>query len=350
MTAASPTLGRALRAASLVALAAASGAASALDAPLLADSSISSAQPTLNLGALPTLTVGGGANALLQFDLGTLPAGKTPSKLVKATLLLWINRVGTPGLLELLPITSPWTETGVTAASAPTHMGPGSGSLLPVNAGGQFVAVDVTAQVKSWIANPASNFGFALLPALLSPSTVAFLDSKENTTTGHQARLDLTLSDQGPAGPQGAQGPAGPKGPQGATGPQGAPGAMGPQGAPGTTGPQGAPGATGAQGPQGAQGAAGLSGASGVSGYSRQSSVISIPASFLAALDIGCPSGKKVLSGGFQLPNGVDVNTALNIVSRQSYPSSDTVWTQWIANTSGAALNITIWAVCASAL
>ena len=334
MTAASPTLGRALRAASLVALAAASGAASALDAPLLADSSISSAQPTLNLGALPTLTVGGGANALLQFDLGTLPAGTTPSKLVKATLLLWVNRVGTPGQLELLAITSPWTETGVTAASAPTHMGPGSGSLLPVNAGGQFVAVDVT----------------ALLPALLSPSTVAFLDSKENTTTGHQARLDLTLSDQGPAGPQGAQGPAGPKGPQGATGPQGAPGAMGPQGAPGTTGPQGAPGATGAQGPQGAQGAAGLSGASGVSGYSRQSSVISIPASFLAALDIGCPSGKKALSGGFQLPNGVDVNTALNIVSRQSYPSSDTVWTQWIANTSGAALNITIWAVCASAL
>jgi hypothetical protein len=60
--------------------------------------------------------------------------------------------------------------------------------------------VDVTAQARQWVSNPGSNFGLALAPAPSAPGTVAFFDSKENTATGHVARLDLTLSDQGPQG------------------------------------------------------------------------------------------------------------------------------------------------------
>ena len=52
--------------------------------------------------------------------------------------------------------------------------------------------MDVTAQVKDWITNPASNFGWAIAPALSAPGTVALFDSKENTATGHVARLDIT--------------------------------------------------------------------------------------------------------------------------------------------------------------
>ena len=79
-------------------------------------------------------------------------------------------------------------------------------------------------------------------------------------------------------------------------------------------------------------------------------SAVSIPAIFLAQWDLACPSGKKVLGAGYQLPNGVDVNTALNLVSRQSYPINDTTWRQWIANTNSASVNLTIHIVCASAL
>jgi len=63
----------------------AAGSAQALDAPLAADTHTSSALPANNFGALPTINVGGGATGLLRFDLGTLPAGTTAARLVKAT-------------------------------------------------------------------------------------------------------------------------------------------------------------------------------------------------------------------------------------------------------------------------
>ena len=84
-----------------MALVGAAASAFALDAPLSADVHISSAQPGLNFGALPTLNVGNGSTALMQFDLSTLPAAVTPVKLVMASLLLWVNRVGAPGTVEL---------------------------------------------------------------------------------------------------------------------------------------------------------------------------------------------------------------------------------------------------------
>ena len=237
--------------------------AQALDAPLAADAHISSVQPGLNFGALPTLNVGGGSTALMQFDLSTLPAAVTPAKLVKASLLLWVNRVGTPGTVELQTVMSGWSENGVSAATAPVLGGPGSGTLVPVGAAGQFVAVDVTAQVKGWINNPGSNFGLALAPALQAPGTIAFFDSKENTATGHVARLDLTLADQGPVGSTGATGARGLKGD---TGPSGGPGATGATGAAGAIGATGAAGAIGATGATGARGPIGDKGAPGATG------------------------------------------------------------------------------------
>ena len=268
-----------------LALVGASASALALDAPLSADAHISSQQPGLNFGALPTLNVGGGATALMQFDLSTLPPAVTSAKLVKASLLLWVNRVGTPGTLELQTVLSAWSEAAVSASTAPVLSGPGSGTLVAVGAAGQFVAIDVTAQVKGWINNPGSNFGLALTPALQAPTSVAFFDSKENTATGHVARLDLTLADQGPAGPQGATGASGASGPQGATGPAGAVGAVGPRGqtgatgatgAQGNSGPQGLPGATGATGAAGPQGVPGATGPQGVQGVAGPSGVLGV--------------------------------------------------------------------------
>ena len=153
-----PTLRRAC---ALLALAAAATSAQALDAPLAADAHVSSLQPGLNFGALPTLNVGGGSSALLRFNLATLPPAVTPAKLVKANLLLWVNRVGTPGAVELQTVMSAWSEAGVSAGNVPVSGGAGSGSVVAVVEAGQFVAVDVTAQVTAWINNPGSNFGFA---------------------------------------------------------------------------------------------------------------------------------------------------------------------------------------------
>lgn len=215
------------------------GAVWAVDAVPAADTHISASLPASNFGALPTLNVGGGSQALLRFDLGTLPAGLTAAKLQKASLVLYINRVGTPGAIEAQTVYSPWTEMGATAASPPTTSGAGSVPAVPVSAAGQYLAIDVTAQVRQWITSPGSNHGFALVPAVSAPATVVFFDSKENTATGHVARLDLSLMDQG------AKGDTGPKGDTGAAG------AQGPQGLTGAPGPKGDTGAQGPQGPSG---------------------------------------------------------------------------------------------------
>jgi len=316
----------------------------ALDAPLAADSHINTTLPANNFGALPTLNVGGGASALLRFDLGTLPAGTSAAKLVKANLVLFVNRVGTPGAIELQTVNSPWSEATVTATSAPVTSGAGSGPNLAVNAANQFLSVDVTAQVQSWITNPASNFGFALAPALSAPGTVVFLDSKENTQTAHVARLDLTLADQGPKGDTGATGSPG------ATGATGAAGAKGDTGAPGAPGAKGDTGATGATGPQGATGAPGLTGAAGPVNLTYVRKVFDAAGHTINDQNAQCPVNTFLLSGGC---GHRDFNSAASDI-RVEYAGPHDVaprsaYRCIVENTNSSSRAILMYAVCSSA-
>ena len=253
----------------------------ALDAPLAADAHLNSGQPDINFGANASINVGGGSTGLMRFDLSTLPAGTAASEVVKATLVLYVNRVNTPGSIELQTVNSAWSESTVTFNTAPTLAGAGTGPTVIVPAVGQFMTVDVTNTVKSWVTTPASNFGLAVTPALVSAGTAVLFDSKENTNASHLARLDITLADQGPVGPAGPTGPKGAKGAAGATGPAGATGATGPAGPQGPAGPMGLqgpagtnglPGATGPQGPQGIEGVQGPSGILQVAGWSASPS------------------------------------------------------------------------------
>ena len=204
----------------------------AVEALLVGDAHVTNKQPTDNFGALPNLNVGPSAKAFLQFDFSTLPAGTTGDKVAKATLLLWVNRIGMSGAIDIQAVTSPWSESTVTFNTQPTV-----GAVLqtvPVTVGGQYLAVDVTTQVRSWLDLAGTNQGLALVPASDWPATTIFLDSKENTNTSHAAQLDIVLvkggtpGPAGPAGPQGFQGPQGPAGPAGPAGPQGSQGPPGP--------------------------------------------------------------------------------------------------------------------------
>lgn len=216
--------------------------ASAADATLSGDASVNSAHPSVNYGALSNLYVASGHTAFLQFDLSTLPAGTTSVQVSRATLMVFVNRVNTAGSVTVAPVTASWGEYSVTSATAPAIGG--SMGTLPVSMAGQFVSVDVTAQVQAWLNTPASNNGLALT----SGGADVLFDSKENDETSHGARLDITLVNQGPQGIQGipgATGATGPIGPIGPVGPQGIQGIQGPVGATGATGPAGPAGATG---------------------------------------------------------------------------------------------------------
>lgn len=202
--------------------------AHAAQAPASADVHVSSAQPTYNFGALPTLNVGGTSSAFMQFDFTALPLGTTGTGVAKATLFLWVNKVGTAGAIDIRTVTGAWNELSVSYAAQPTVGG--IVHTVPVMGAGNYITVDVTGDVKNWLDYPSSTFGFWLGASTSAPNTAVFLDSKENTGTGHAAFLDISF-----VGAPGPQGPKGDPGFMGFTGPAGPQGIQGAQGIPGTT-------------------------------------------------------------------------------------------------------------------
>ncbi|HYZ82760.1 MAG TPA: DNRLRE domain-containing protein [Bryobacteraceae bacterium] len=236
----------------------------AADAAVTDDAHVTTALPANNFGSLPNLNVGSGSQALVRFDVaGALPPGVTGGSVSKAVLRVWVNRITTPGALDISTAASSWTESTVNQTTSPL---PGAlvGGAVPVTVAGAYVSVDATAAVQNWLNSPAQNNGFLITASTSQPSTAVFLDSKENTATSHPPSLIITLSlGSGPAGPTGPTGPTGPVGPTGATGVAGPTGPVGPTGVAGPTGPIGATGATGVAGPTGPVGPTGIAGPTG---------------------------------------------------------------------------------------
>ncbi|WP_348268923.1 DNRLRE domain-containing protein [Edaphobacter paludis] len=235
----------------------------AAEATLVADAHVNSALPGVNSGAISNLNVGAGYTALLQFDLGVLPAGTTAVQVSRATLRLYCNRADAAGLVSVRPVDGGWGEYSVTYATLPP-LG-SAAQVVQVNEAGAYVAVDVTSLVQGWLTAPATNHGLALT----ADAAVLQFDSKENDLTGHAAVLDVTLATAGPAGPAGPiglMGATGAVGPAGAPGLPGAAGSAGPAGPKGDVGPMGPAGASGSQGPQGTAGIQGPRGLQGVAG------------------------------------------------------------------------------------
>src|SRR5277367_1573755 len=132
----------------------------AAQATLVADAHVNQALPAVNSGAISNLYVGAGYAALLQFDLGVLPAGTTAAQVSKAVLRVYCNRVDTAGLVSVQPVNAAWGEYSVTYATLP---GLGAATqVLQVTQAGAYLTVDVTAMVQGWVTAPATNNGLAL--------------------------------------------------------------------------------------------------------------------------------------------------------------------------------------------
>jgi YVTN family beta-propeller protein len=238
------------------------GVAPAQQATLVADAHTTAGALNANNGADESLNVSLtpegriDRNSYLRFKLTTsLPANVTALSVAKATLKLYLNRVTSGGNIDLYRVTGSWSEGAITFSNAPAL-----GSLeatFPVTAASSdsYVVIDATQLVKDWLngssAGGLENNGIALMAHPLdirnaSMANVAF-DSKESRATSHEPRLEITLVNAGPQGPQGIKGDPGPQGSQGLKGDTGA------------QGPHGEPGATGATGPQGPQGPPGPS-------------------------------------------------------------------------------------------
>ena len=285
-----------------------SSSAHAVTATLLADAHVSAAQPSVNFGTLTNLVVGNGDTALLQYDLGTLPAGVTAAQITRATLRLYINRVDTPGALSLSPVLASWGEYTVTAGTLPA-LGQAA-AVVQVSAEGQYVTLDVTNIVQGWIAAPSTNYGLALTAG----SAALQLDSKENDLTSHPVELEITLATTSSSG---SPGPQGPTGATGATGPAGPPGATGPQGPVGPSGPAGPAGAAGPQGPAAVMNYQGLW--SSLTAYPVNAVVNYAGSSFLSLISAnkGNPPGLSAATWGLLAAAGQNGSTSTSTAGTQ---------------------------------
>lgn len=160
----------------------------------------------------------------------------------------------------------------------------------------------------------------------------------------HSNEVPLSWSQQGPAGPQG------PQGPQGETGPQGPRGEQGPQGEQGPTGPQGATGPAGDTGPQGPAGPAGPAGPPGASGLEVVSASTPFNSTTPKLIDVTCPAGKQLISGGARLAlgNGAAGQVAITDSSPEenSIIDYDTWYARADSTTPTANWGLTVYAFC----
>lgn len=185
-----------------------------------ADTTVRTTYPTQNFGALPQLTVDANSRAFVRFNFASVPPIMA-GQLVKATLQFYVNRLVTPGVVQVSEVNGAWTEGTLTDANAPASVMP---IPVQVQAAQQWISVDVTPAVFNTLSG-APNNGLVIT----SQGASLLIDSKESTTTSQPARLELTF-----AGPKGEQGP---QGIQGIQGPPGLPGSQGPQGIQGPAGP-----------------------------------------------------------------------------------------------------------------
>lgn len=136
--------------------------------------------------------------AFLKFSLDTLPAGTKGTEVTQARLRLWVNANTTAaGSINLRPVTVEWDEYKLTDSLA--NLLAFSEPLLrdlPIASMNNFVSIDVTPWVKAWLDNKLVNEGIVIEPGADTDFLDLSFDSKESTQTSHEARLEITLSNQ----------------------------------------------------------------------------------------------------------------------------------------------------------
>ncbi len=126
--------------------------------PAVADATLDPAQPAVNLGSSPQLTIGAAAS-LFQFDLSSLPDGAViQSAQLEATVA--VAPTALPYVLQASDLAAAWVETGVTHATQPAP-----DTTLPVasfNAVRGLLQIDVTPLVTRWVSGAAPAHGLRL--------------------------------------------------------------------------------------------------------------------------------------------------------------------------------------------
>jgi hypothetical protein len=105
-----------------------------------------------------TVAPGSTRQALLQFDLSSIPPGSTISS-ATATLSVLLNGGGS---VDVHQVTAPWSEATVTYNNFNDAYDPAVAAVIPGATAGNTTSVDLTSLVTSWYDGSAPNYGVLL--------------------------------------------------------------------------------------------------------------------------------------------------------------------------------------------
>lgn len=114
---------------------------------------------TKNFGAKPALRVSASDEALIRFELASIPSNAT---IMRATLRLFANGEAGDGTIRLHRVTSAWTEGSVTYASFRQAFAPDPVGGLRVESRTTQKSVDLTSVVSGWVHGTYPNAGLEL--------------------------------------------------------------------------------------------------------------------------------------------------------------------------------------------
>lgn len=173
--------------------AAATATSDRVSVPVRADAYVVRSQPSRNFGQRRSLYATSGENrTFLSFDTdAAVPAGK---KVAAASLRVYVldRAVSTAGF-EVHPAAAGWTETGLTAANRPAHVGRAVSASTPVPAERAWLSVPLT---DVSVVAAGGSTSFELLHTVAN-SRMA-IASRES---GKAPTLELTLTDAASAKP-----------------------------------------------------------------------------------------------------------------------------------------------------
>jgi hypothetical protein len=144
---------------------------------LTGNSFTNSTAPKANYGASIALVVGPGSNTYLQFSFANLPAAFNGSNISAASVVIYVDAVGTAGTMDVYAVKGSWSQGTITYSNAPA-LGSKILSAVPVSATG-FISLNVTSTAQAWLNGTLANNGIALVPTSGSPVLVA-IDSLDN--------------------------------------------------------------------------------------------------------------------------------------------------------------------------
>ena len=137
-------------------------------------------------GAAKTLAISPKSTAFIRF--ATADTGILPSEVAAARVTIYFASVAKPGSVAVWNISSAFTESFPEKSKpAPTFAPNGVISALAVK--GQYLTIDVTTMVRTWLANPATGFGIAITSG--DGIVSAIIASKEGAGSGHPAVLEI---------------------------------------------------------------------------------------------------------------------------------------------------------------